>query len=145
MQKSTTFFLALSLIFFTTSAFAEMAKEGSASYLGAKAGTITILTFEKGHMQINFDEAGVIVDVDVTTREDNEGKQLLEQVKRVEANTGECVAVVTADAAYAHPANYAPRMANRRVLPLERRTPNGCPYQYPRFQRPGNTGASIST
>lgn len=37
-----------------------MAKEGSGSYLGVKAGTITILTFGKGHMQINFDEAGVI-------------------------------------------------------------------------------------
>lgn len=62
MQRLTTLVLALSLTFFTTSAFAEMAKEGSGSYLGAKAGTITILTFEKGHMQINFDEAGVIVE-----------------------------------------------------------------------------------
>lgn len=62
MQKFTTFFLALSLIFFTTSAFAEMAKEGSGSYRGAKAGTYKVLAFEEGHIQVNFDEAGVIVE-----------------------------------------------------------------------------------
>ncbi len=52
------------------------------------------------------DKAGVIVDVKLTTGETNEGKELLEQVERIEAATGEHLEVVTADASYAHGANY---------------------------------------
>ena len=52
------------------------------------------------------DKAGVIVDVELTTGETNEGKQLLEQVERIEAATGKHLEVVTADASYAHGANY---------------------------------------
>jgi transposase len=50
---------------------------------------------------------GVVVDIAVTTGHDNEGSQLLEQVARVEGNTGIPVRVATADAGYAHSANYA--------------------------------------
>ena len=53
------------------------------------------------------DKNGVVVDIAVTTGQDNEGSQLMEQVARVEGNTGIPVKVVTADAGYAHSANYA--------------------------------------
>ena len=52
------------------------------------------------------DAAGVIVDVEVTTGEASEGKQLLGQIERVEANTGKEVETMTADGAYAHSENY---------------------------------------
>lgn len=48
------------------------------------------------------DTHGVIVDVSVTTGEANEGKQALEQLKRIEATVGTRVECVTCDAAYAH-------------------------------------------
>jgi len=51
--------------------------------------------------------SGVIVDVEVTTGQASEGKQLLEQVERVEETTGKRVETVTADGSYAHAANYA--------------------------------------
>lgn len=53
------------------------------------------------------DNNGVIVDVSVTTGQANEGKQLLEQVQRIEATVGTHVACVTCDAGYAHGTNYA--------------------------------------
>lgn len=59
----------------------------------------------KQHTAVD-DRAGVVVDVAVTTGEQNEGEQLLDQVARIEANTGQPIATVTADAAYAHGANY---------------------------------------
>jgi hypothetical protein len=62
MKQLSKVVLALSFILFTSSAYAEMAKEGSGSYRGAKSGTLKILTFEKGHIHANFDEAGVIVE-----------------------------------------------------------------------------------
>jgi hypothetical protein len=43
----------------------------------------------------------------VTTGEDNEGKQLLEQVERIEALLEDPVKTVTYDAGYAHGTNYA--------------------------------------
>ena len=58
----------------------------------------------KQHTAVD-DEAGVIVDVEVTTGEASEGQQLPEQIKRVEANTGRKVKTVTGDAAYAHSNN----------------------------------------
>jgi len=60
----------------------------------------------KQHTAVD-DKAGVVVDIAVTTGQDNEGSQLLEQVRRVEANTGRRPATLTADAGYAHSANYA--------------------------------------
>jgi len=53
------------------------------------------------------DQSGVIVDVSVTTGQASEGKQLLEQVERIEATVGAHVACVTCDAGYAHGSNYA--------------------------------------
>lgn len=52
------------------------------------------------------DANGVVVDVAVTTGEASEGKQLVEQLARIETNTGQQVRTLTADSAYAHPANY---------------------------------------
>lgn len=60
----------------------------------------------KQHAAVD-DQAGVIVDVAVTTGESSEGKQLSEQIDRAEANTGCKAQTVTADGGYAHSANYA--------------------------------------
>lgn len=60
----------------------------------------------KQHTAVD-DKAGVIVDVTVTTGEESEGAQLLDQVGRVADNTGIEPEVVTADAGYAHTRNYA--------------------------------------
>ena len=60
----------------------------------------------KQHTAVD-DEKGVIVDVEVTTGEKNEGKKLPEQVERVEAQTGKKVATLTADGGYGHSGNYA--------------------------------------
>jgi transposase len=59
----------------------------------------------KQHTAVD-DKAGVIVDVEVTTGESSEGKQLPEQIERIEANTGKKLNVLTADAGYAHGKNY---------------------------------------
>jgi len=59
----------------------------------------------KQHTAVD-DENGVIVDVDVTTGEENEGKQLKGQLGRVEGRTGKKTAAVTGDAAYGHSENY---------------------------------------
>jgi transposase len=53
------------------------------------------------------DKNGVVVDVSVTTGQANEGKQLIEQVERIDETLGAHVACVTCDAGYAHGANYA--------------------------------------
>jgi len=76
------------------------------------------------------DKNGVIVDVGVTTGQTNEGKQLLEQVERIETTVGAHVACATCDAGYAHGTNYAaleergtdaviptPRVASRKKSP----------------------------
>src|SRR5262249_54913828 len=60
----------------------------------------------KQHTAVD-DRTGVIVDVAVTTGEASEGKQLLQQLDRAEANTGKRIQTVTADGAYAHSENYA--------------------------------------
>lgn len=59
----------------------------------------------KQHTAVD-DYSGAIVDVKTTTGEDSEGKELIEQIERVEQTTGRKVAKVTADAAYAHATNY---------------------------------------
>lgn len=77
---------------------------------------------------------GVIVDVSLDTGEASEGKQLLEQVYRIENNTGIAIQTLTADASYAHSGNYAaleerginavippqPSPRNPRCIPLSR-------------------------
>jgi transposase len=60
----------------------------------------------KQHSAVD-DKAGVIVDVEVTTGEANEGQQLLGQLERVAQRTGQLPQMVTADRAYASSANYA--------------------------------------
>lgn len=67
----------------------------------------------KDHIAVD-DKSGVIVDVAVTTGEASEGAQLLEQIARVESTTGQTVEVVTGDAGYAHPKNYA-QLEERRI------------------------------
>ena len=67
----------------------------------------------KQHTAVD-DKAGVVVDVGVTTGEVNEGGQLLEQIDRVEANTGRKVKTATADAGYAHSRNYM-GLENREI------------------------------
>lgn len=59
----------------------------------------------KQHAAVD-DSHGVIVDVDITTGEQSEGRQLPKQLERIKANTGKTVTTVTADAGYAHGANY---------------------------------------
>jgi len=59
----------------------------------------------KQHTAVD-DKAGVVVDVKTTTGEQSEGEQLLDQVARVEEVTGRKVETLTADAGYAHSANY---------------------------------------
>ena len=52
------------------------------------------------------DAFGVIVDVEVTTGQASEGSQLIDQIERIEANTGIEVKTLAADAGYAHGKNY---------------------------------------
>lgn len=60
----------------------------------------------KQHTAVD-DRAGVIVDVQLTTGEVSEGRQLPSQIKQVEAQTGTTIQTATADGAYAHSANFA--------------------------------------
>ncbi|NIM07258.1 MAG: IS1182 family transposase [Armatimonadetes bacterium] len=59
----------------------------------------------KQHTAVD-DKAGVIVDVEVTTGEANEGGELLKQVARAAGQTSRLPAAVTADAGYASSKNY---------------------------------------
>jgi transposase len=67
----------------------------------------------KQHAAVD-DACGVIVDVDVTTGEQNEGRQLAEQLERIETNIGKTITTVTADAGYAHGMNYE-LLENRNI------------------------------
>ena len=71
------------------------------------------------------DRSGVIVDVAVTTGEENEGGQVPEQLRRVEDATGDTAKTVTADASYAHAANYAALEASHvdAIIPPQRVAP----------------------
>jgi len=60
----------------------------------------------KQHTAVD-DKSGIVVDVEVTTGDQNEGQQLLGQLERVEEVTGKAVRCATADGSYAHAANYA--------------------------------------
>jgi IS5 family transposase len=59
----------------------------------------------KQHTAVD-DQAGVVVDVAVTTGEANEGQQLMKQLERVEEATGLHLKIVTADAGYSNSRNY---------------------------------------
>ena len=101
----------------------------------------------KQHTAVD-DQHGVITDVAVTTGEANEGRQLLAQMDRVEANTGKKIEVVTCDAGYAHPTNYE-QLEQRKVAAVippqpENRHPTNIPvrrfkydakHQYVRCQK----------
>jgi transposase len=60
----------------------------------------------KQHTAVD-DQSGVILNVETTTGELSEGKELLGQIRQIEATTGKKIQTVTADAAYAHSENYA--------------------------------------
>ncbi len=59
----------------------------------------------KQHAAVD-DRCGVIVDVAVTTGEQSEGRQLAEQIERIEHNTGKTIQTLSADSAYAHGRNF---------------------------------------
>ena len=75
------------------------------------------------------DQCGVIVDIEVTTGQVNEGNQLPEQLKRIEANTGQKPQVVTADKGYAHGVNYEhleQKQMEAVIPPQTSRTKSNC-------------------
>jgi len=53
------------------------------------------------------DQCGVVLDVETTTGEASEGKELLTQIERTEQTTGKKIMTATADMAYAHTENYS--------------------------------------
>ena len=59
----------------------------------------------KQHTAVD-DRAGVVLDVEVTTGERSEGKELLGQLERVEQTTGRKVETARGDGAYAHTDSY---------------------------------------
>jgi transposase len=67
------------------------------------------------------DLCGVILDVETTTGEASEGKELLEQINRVEETTGKKIETVTADMAYAHTENYSQleQRETQAVIPIQ--------------------------
>jgi transposase len=87
----------------------------------------------KQHTTVD-DKAGVVVDIELTTGEINEGTKLIEGIERLEVLTGKKVERITADASYAHPKNYAameerrtdaiippmPEMTTLRSIPIRR-------------------------
>jgi transposase len=69
--------------------------------------------FFKQHTAVD-DRCGVVLDVDTTTGESSEGKELLKQMERTEQTTGIKIETVTADMGYAHSENYS-RLEQRRT------------------------------
>jgi transposase len=84
----------------------------------------------KQHTAVD-DGYGVILDVETTTGEVSEGKELLRQLSRIEQATGNKVQAVTADAAYAHNENYAAleKRGIEAIIPpqCERKSPQRIP------------------
>jgi transposase len=70
------------------------------------------------------DRCGVVLDVETTTGESSEGKQLLNQIKRTEQTTGRKIMTATADMAYAHTENYSDleRQRIEAVIPVQTMT-----------------------
>jgi len=60
----------------------------------------------KQHTAVD-DKAGVVVDVELTTGEANEGEQLSNVIEQVEKATGVKIETLTGDGGYAHAKNYA--------------------------------------
>jgi hypothetical protein len=67
------------------------------------------------------DHSGVILDVKTTTGEVSEGKELLEQISRIEDVTEKKVKTVTADMGYAHTENYSQleQRGTEAVIPVQ--------------------------
>jgi transposase len=84
----------------------------------------------KQHTAVD-DDYGVVLDVETTTGEASEGKELLGQLNRIEQATGNKVQTVTADAAYAHNENYAvlEKRGTEAIIPpqRERKSPQRVP------------------
>lgn len=59
----------------------------------------------KHHTAVD-DKVGVLVDVAITTGEASESLELIDQIARIEANTGSTITTVTADAGYGKSANF---------------------------------------
>ena len=76
--------------------------------------------FFKQHTAVD-DKSGVILDVKTTTGEASEGKELLEQINRIEDNTCRKITTVTADMAYAHTENYSQleQRQTEAVIPIQ--------------------------
>ena len=68
------------------------------------------------------DEAGVIIDVEITTGEINESNELISTVDRIEATIGSHIEIVTADAGYAYAKVYGQleRRDTSAVIPPKR-------------------------
>jgi transposase len=67
------------------------------------------------------DQCGVVLDVETTTGEASEGKELPSQIERTEQTTGRKITTVTADMAYAHTENYS-QLEHRKteaVIPVQ--------------------------
>ncbi|OHB57655.1 MAG: hypothetical protein A2173_04540 [Planctomycetes bacterium RBG_13_44_8b] len=68
------------------------------------------------------DRCGVILDVETTTGEASEGKELLNQIERTEQTTGKKITTATADMAYAHTENYSQleRRGTEAIIPVQK-------------------------
>jgi transposase len=92
----------------------------------------------KQHTAVD-DDYGVILDVETTTGEVSEGKELLRQLNRIEQATGNKVRAVTADTAYAHNENYTTleKRGTEAIIPpqCERKSPRRIPIK--RFKYDG--------
>jgi len=75
----------------------------------------------KQHTAVD-DQSGVILDVKTTTGEVSEGKELLEQINRIEEVTEKKVKTVTADMGYAHTENYSQleKRNTEAVIPVQK-------------------------
>jgi len=68
------------------------------------------------------DRCGVVLDVETTTGESGEGKELLNQIERTEQTTGKKIITATADMAYAHTENYS-QLEHRKteaIIPVQK-------------------------
>ena len=59
----------------------------------------------KQHTAVD-DKAGILIDIDLTTGEINEGTKLIEVIERIETLTDKTIKHITADKGYAHSVNY---------------------------------------
>jgi hypothetical protein len=56
------FLITIGLLFSASLIYAELAKEGSGEYRGAKSGTFEVMPLGKDRIQMNYDETGAIVE-----------------------------------------------------------------------------------